>query len=148
MNDLKLKMETTDKELKCALEIYRNARNPTQKQQAKQKATNLLKKKKMYDAHMNSLQSTQFNVESAHMQTQMMKDNIDIMYTLKGTVELQKDMLGAMNADDVYNLMDDMRDLQDDQNEITEAFSRNYDVDVCDDELDAGTKYNFIVFYF
>jgi hypothetical protein len=34
--------------------------------------------------------------------------------------------------------MDDMKDIQDDQEEINEAFTRNYDVDVEDGELDAG----------
>ena len=127
----------TDKELKTALEAFRNARTPQQKSMAKQKATNILKKKKMYESHMNNLSTTQFNVENAHIQTQMMKDNMDIMSTLKGTVDLQKNMMSGMNPDDVYNLMDDMKDIQDDQSEMNEAFSRNYEIDVGDDELDA-----------
>jgi charged multivesicular body protein 5 len=80
MNDIKLKIEAVDKELKCALDTYRNARNATAKQQAKAKATQLLKKKKMYEGHLNNLSNTQFNVESAHIQTTMMRDNMDIVY--------------------------------------------------------------------
>jgi hypothetical protein len=138
MSDIKLKIDATDKELKTALENMRLARTPQQKQIAKQKATNLLKKKKMYESHLNNMQNTQFNVENTHIQTSMMKDNMDILNTLKSTVNVQKQMMGNMNPDDVYNLMDDMRELQEDQNEINEAFTRNYDIDVGDDELDAG----------
>lgn len=82
LNDVKLKQDVIDKELKTALEAYRNARNPTLKAQAKQKATNLLKKKKMYDAHYNNISNTQMNVENAHIQTQMMRDNVDIVYSI------------------------------------------------------------------
>jgi charged multivesicular body protein 5 len=80
MNDIKLKIEAVDKELKCALDGYRNARNATAKAQAKQKATQLLKKKKMYEAHLNNLSNTQFNVENAHIQSTMIRDNIDIVF--------------------------------------------------------------------
>ena len=138
INDIKLKLDNTDKELKTALEVLRNARTPMQKQQAKQKASNILKKKKMYEAHYTNLSSTQLNVENAHIQTQMMKDNMDVMNTLKGTVELQKNMMQGMNPDDIYSLMDNLKDMQEDQNEMNEAFTRNYEIDVGDDELDAG----------
>ncbi len=43
-----------------------------------------------------------------------------------------------MSIDQIHDLMDDMKDLQDDQEEMNEAFTRNYDVDVNDEELDAG----------
>lgn len=108
-----------------------------QKQQAKQKATQILRKKKMYESHLNTLQGTQFNVENAQIQSQMMKDNMDIMHTLQSTVNVQKGMLKDMNADSMYDLMDDLKEIQEDQNEMNEAFTRNYEVDVGDDELDA-----------
>jgi charged multivesicular body protein 5 len=138
MNDVKLKLEANDKELKTALEAFRNARTPLQKSQAKQKAANLLKKKKMYESHLNNLSTTQYNVENAHMTTQMMKDNMDIMTTLKGTIDVQKDMMKNMNPDHIYDMMDDMKDIQEQQEELNEAFSRNYEIDVGDEELDAG----------
>ena len=138
MSDVKLKLDVTDKELKTALEAYRNARTPLQKSQAKQKASNLLKKKKMYESHLTNLSTTQYNVENAHMTTQMMRDNMDIMNTMKGTIDVQKDMMKNMNPDEVYNMMDDMKDMQEQQEEMNEAFTRNYEIDVGDDELDAG----------
>jgi hypothetical protein len=147
INDIKQKLDNTDKELKTALEVLRSARTPMQKQQAKQKASNILKKKKMYEAHYSNLSSTQLNVENAHIQTQMMRDNMDVMNTLKGTVELQKDMMQGMNPDDIYNLMDNLKDMQEDQNEMNEAFTRNYEIDVGDDELDAGMINTFLIYF-
>jgi len=91
----------------------------------------------MYESHLANLSNTQYNVENVHIQTQMMKDNVDIMNTLKTTVNVQKDMMQNMNADSVYDLMDDMKEMQEDQAEINEAFSRNYEIDVGDEELDA-----------
>lgn len=60
------------------------------------------------------------------------------MRTLKDTVNVQKDLMGEMNVDGVYDLMDDMKEVQDLQEEMNEAFTRNYDVEVDDEELDAG----------
>ena len=88
INDAKAKLEAIDKELKVALEAYRNARNPSIKNQAKVKCTNILKKKKMYEAHVNNLSNTQYNVESAHIQSQMIRDNIDIVIYSKNRFKL------------------------------------------------------------
>lgn len=86
MDNTKLKIDSVNKELKVALEGIRNARTPLQKQQAKTKATNLLKKKKMYEGHLNTLSNTQMTVENAHVQTQMMKDNMDIVYNFSDNI--------------------------------------------------------------
>jgi hypothetical protein len=54
-------------------------------------------------------------------------------------------MMQEMNVDDIHNLMDDMKDIQEDQEEISDAMARNYDVDVCDSELDAGiNRFNLL----
>ena len=74
-----MKHELTTQELKQALDNFRNAKNPTLKTQMKNRATNLLKKKKMYEQHILNLENTQYNVESAHIQTQMIKDTNDIV---------------------------------------------------------------------
>ncbi len=75
-------MEVTIKELKDALDNFRNAKNPNMKNQMKQKATNLLKKKKMYESQILNLENTIYNVESAHIQTQMIRDINDIVFNI------------------------------------------------------------------
>lgn len=74
-----MKLDVTTQELKQALDNFRNAKNPTVKAQMKNRATNLLKKKKMYEQHILNLENTQYNVESAHIQTQMIRDTNDIV---------------------------------------------------------------------
>ena len=138
MNETNLKVQAIDKELKAQLQLYRSARNPTQKAQAKKKAVQLLKKKKMYEQHYNNLSNTQMTVDSANIDCQIMRDNINIMQVMKDTVQLQKDTLHSMGGiDSMYDVMDDMQEIREEQQELNEEFQRNYDVDVGDEELDA-----------
>ena len=70
--------------------------------------------------------------------SKMIGENPMIQTLLKGGNA--EDMMKGMNPDEVYNLMDDMKDIQEDQNELNDAFTRNYEIDVADEELDAGIK--------
>ena len=138
LNETSLKINALDKELKSQLQIYRTARNPTQKAQAKKKTTQLLKKKKMYEQHYNNLSNTQMTVDSANMDCQIMRDNLNIMQVMKDTVQVQKDTLHSMGGiEGMYDVMDDMAEIREEQQDLNEEFQRNYDVDVGDEELDA-----------
>lgn len=137
MSDTQLKLNKTDIELKAALETYRNGTGK-KKDLAKQKATQLLKKKKMYESHLNTLSNTQFTVESAKISTDMMKDNMDVISTIKDVTIQQKSLMKDMNVDSVGDMMDEMRDMMEDQQEINEELARNYEVEIGDDELDGG----------
>ena len=135
-NDTVLKLEQVEKELKGALLNYRQARTPQQKAQAKAKAMRLLKKKKLYQAHVNNLENTQMAVESAAMDVDIMKDNMAIMQTMKATTQMQKNMLHAMGGiDSMYDVMDDMAEIKEQQEEFNEEMQRNFDVDVDDADL-------------
>ena len=135
-NDTQLKLDQVEKELKGALVDYRQARTPQQKAQAKNKAMRLLKKKKLYQAHVNNLENTQMAVESAAMDVDIMKDNMAIMQTMKATVQMQKDMMHAMGGiDSMYDVMDDMQEIKDQQEEFNEEMQRNFDIDVDDADL-------------
>ncbi len=50
----------TTQELKQALDNFRNAKNPTLKTQMKNRATNLLKKKKMYEQHILNMENLNY----------------------------------------------------------------------------------------
>ena len=138
MNDMALKIQQTDKELRAQLTIMRTSGNPTAKAQAKKKATQLLKKKKMYENHYNNLSGTQMTVDSANVECQMMKDNLDIVRAMKDTVDVQKQTLKEMGGiDSMYDIMDEMAEIKEEQEEMNQEFQRNYDVDVGDEELEA-----------
>ena len=96
----------------------------------------LLKKKKLYQAHVNNLENTQMAVESAAMDVDIMKDNMAIMQTMKATTQMQKDMLHAMGGiDSMYDVMDDMAEIKEQQEEFNDEMQRNFDVDVDDADL-------------
>ena len=135
-NDTGLKLDQVEKELKAALLNYRQARTPQQKAQAKAKAMRLLKKKKLYQAHINNLENTQMAVEGAAMDVDIMKDNMAIMQTMKATVQTQKNMMHAMGGiDSMYDVMDDMAEIKEQQEEFNVEMQRNFDVDVDDADL-------------
>ena len=135
-NDTNLKLDQVEKELKAALLNYRQARTPQQKAQAKAKAMRLLKKKKLYQAHINNLENTQMAVEGAAMDVDIMKDNMAIMQTMKATVQTQKNMMHAMGGiDSMYDVMDDMAEIKEQQEEFNDEMQRNFDVDVDDADL-------------
>ena len=138
MNDMALKIQQTDKELRAQLTIMRTSGNPTAKAQAKKKAAQLLKKKKMYENHYNNLSGTQMTVDSANVECQMMKDNLDIVRAMKDTVDVQKQTMKEMGGiDSMYDIMDEMAEIKEEQEEMNQEFQRNYDVDVGDEELEA-----------
>ena len=135
-NDTQLKLEQVEKELKGALVNYRQARTPQQKAQAKAKAMRLLKKKKLYQAHVNNLENTQMAVESAAMDVDIMKDNMSIMQTMKSTVQTLKNMLHSIGgSDSMYNVMDDIAEIKEQQEEYNDELQRNLDVDIDDTDL-------------
>ena len=135
-NDTQLKLDQVEKELKGALSDYRQARTPQQKAQAKSKAMRLLKKKKLYQSHLNNLDNTQMAVESAAMDVDIMKDNMAIMQTMKSTVQMQKDMMHSMGGiDSMYDVMDDMQEIKEQQEEFNDEMQRNLDIDVDDADL-------------
>ena len=135
-NDTGLKLDQVEKELKAALLNYRQARTPQQKAQAKAKAMRLLKKKKLYQAHINNLENTQMAVEGAAMDVDIMKDNMAIMQTMKATVQTQKNMMHAMGGiDSMYDVMDDMAEIKEQQEKFNDELQRNLDVDIDDTDL-------------
>ena len=138
MANYKLKRDQTDAQLKAALCQFRQAKNPNEKVRLKKKCMQLLKKKKMYENHINNLDNTQMIVDSANMDCQIMKDNMNILQVMQQTVQVQKDTMHAMGGiDKMYDVIDDMNELKEQQQEMNEEFQRNYDVDVGDEELDA-----------
>ena len=96
----------------------------------------LLKKKKMYQAHANNLENTQMAVESDDKDVDIMKDNMAIMQTMKSTVQTQKNMLHAIGGiDSMYDIMDDMAEIKEQQEEFNNELQRNLDVDIDDTDL-------------
>ena len=96
----------------------------------------LLKKKKMYQAHANNLENIQMAVESDDKDVDIMKDNMAIMQTMKSTVQTLKNMLHSIGgSDSMYNVMDDIAEIKEQQEEYNDELQRNLDVDIDDTDL-------------
>ena len=75
-------------------------------------------------------------VESAAMDVDIMKDKIAIMQTMKEAIQMQKDMLNSMGGIDLmYDVMDDMQEIKEQQEEFNDEMQRNFDIDVDDTDL-------------
>jgi hypothetical protein len=66
-------------ELKTTLEMYRNTRSQNEKARLKKRATDLLRRKKMYTAQLQNIETTHFTVENVAIQSDMAKDNVEIV---------------------------------------------------------------------
>lgn len=133
----KLRLEQASNELKTHLTNLRNCHNEKLKAGHKQKAANALKKKKMYEAQLLSLEQNQFNLESMKIQSEMMKDQIGVFQTLKEVNDTQKSLMNQMNVNDMYAMSDKMLEMKDDMEEISNVFADAFRVDVDESELDA-----------
>ena len=91
----------------------------------------------MYENQLSSLENSQFALENIKIQSDMMKDQINVMNTIKESSNHQKTLMKDMNADTMWDIAQDMREMQDDMNEVNEIFTESYRVDVDETELDA-----------
>ena len=65
------------------------------------------------------------------MDVDIMKDNMAIIQTMKSTVQTQKNMLHAIGGiDSMYDIMDDMVEIKEQQEEFNDELQRNLDVDI------------------
>ena len=63
---------------------------------------------------------------------------MDIMQTMKSTVQTLKNMLHSIGgSDSMYNVMDDIAEIKEQQEEYNDELQRNLDVDIdLNDEID------------
>lgn len=105
----------------------------------RQKALQVLQRRKMYDAQRDQLQQQSWNMEQAVMMQDNLKNVMTTVDAMKSTSKSLKQQYGKINIDKIDRLQDEMADLMDIGNDIQESISRSYDVpeDVDEAELDA-----------
>ena len=102
----------------------------------KQRAVQILKRRKMYAGQLEGLMGTQFNVEQMTFATQNIQDTIVTVNAMKEAHKVQTQQLKALKVGDIENMMDDMADMMLDTEEINEVMSRNYACDIDEGELE------------
>mmetsp|Transcript_12902 Transcript_12902/g.13001 ORF Transcript_12902/g.13001 Transcript_12902/m.13001 type:complete len:205 (+) Transcript_12902:2-616(+) len=129
---LREKVAECDKDLAQLKEEIKRSRG-TSSSMAKQRAVQVLKRRKMYQQQLDNLLGQQFNVEQMSFQTQGIQDTINAVSAMKAAHQVQTQQLKQIKINDVENLMDDIADLQFDTEEINEVMSRNYALDGIDE---------------
>lgn len=133
------KIRKLDEQLvKARGQISRTRPGPSQ-EQAKRRALQILKQKRMYEGQRDQLYQQQYNLEQVAFTTESVKDTVNTVQALKGA---QKELKTQMkrkefNIDKIDKLQDEMADLMDMQNDIQEALGRTYDLpdDIDESEL-------------
>ena len=101
----------------------------------KQKALQVLRRRKMYDQQLGHVMNQQFNVDQVAFAQESIADTINTVSAMKEANIQQKEMMKGMDMDEMEDVFDDMADMMADMEEINEVMGRNYNVDLDENEL-------------
>ena len=101
----------------------------------KQRALQVLRRRKMYDQQLGSVMNQQFNVDQVAFATESMQDTMNTVSALKEANTTQQAMMKEFNMDQMEDLFDDMADMMADMEEINECMGRAYNVEFDEGEL-------------
>lgn len=91
----------------------------------------------MYEGQLEALENSQFTIENMKVQSEMIKEQIGIVKTIKESSDCQKNLMKEMNSDTMFDIALDMREMKDDLEDMNNVFMDSYKVDVDEGELDA-----------
>lgn len=105
----------------------------------KQRALKVLQQRKMYEGQKDNLMQQSWNMEQAGMMQDNIKNVMTTVDAMKTTNKELKKQYGKVDIDKIEQMQDEMADLMELGNEISESMGRAYDVpeDVDEAELDA-----------
>eukprot|EP00761_Pharyngomonas_kirbyi_P011784 gb/GECH01011810.1/.p1 GENE.gb/GECH01011810.1/~~gb/GECH01011810.1/.p1 ORF type:complete len:207 (+),score=74.98 gb/GECH01011810.1/:1-621(+) len=132
-DSVEAKINKIESELAQCKEQLKTARGGS-KQRIKQRAMQLLKQKRMYEGHRDSIYNQQFNVDQVSFTQSSLKDNLDTVQTMKSAAKEMKKQYSKISVEDVEKVQDDMEDMMFDAEEIQDALGRSYGAPEVDDE--------------
>ncbi|KAF5358906.1 hypothetical protein D9758_004803 [Tetrapyrgos nigripes] len=133
ISSIEVKIKKLDGELGRYKEQMSKLRNGPGKQAIQQRALRTLKQKKMYESQLAQLTQQTFNMESAALTTENLRNTMATVDALQASNKEIKKQYGKINIDKIENMYDEMEDLMERANEIQESLGRSYAVP---DELD------------
>lgn len=92
-----------------------------------------IKKKKVYEKDVTKLEGMIFTLEQQAMAVEAGSVNHDVVQAMKQGVSAQKRINEQVDADKTAEMMDEIRDMQEDMNEVSEMLAQPLD-DVTQDE--------------
>jgi len=103
------------------------------KRAIEQRALRVLRQKKMYEGQLGQLSQQTFNMESAAIATENLRNTMATVEAMKVANKEIKKQYGKIDIDKIENMHFDMEELLEQANEIQESLGRSYAVP---DELD------------
>lgn len=130
---IEVKVKKLDGELMRYKEQMSKMRNGPGKQAIQQRAMRVLQQKKLYESQMGQLAQQSFNMESAALATENLRNTMATVDAMKTTNKELRKQYGRFDIDQIENMHFDMEVLVEQANEIQESLARSYAVP---DELD------------
>ncbi|KAF7355550.1 Vacuolar protein sorting-associated protein 60 [Mycena sanguinolenta] len=133
MSSIEVKIKKLDGELGRYKEQMAKLRNGPGKDAVQQRALRTLKQKRMYEAQLAQLAQQTFNIESAALTTENLRNTMATFDAMKAANKEMQKQYGKIDIDKIEAMHYDMEDMLEQSNEIQEIMGRSYAVP---DELD------------
>ncbi|KIM68905.1 hypothetical protein SCLCIDRAFT_901938 [Scleroderma citrinum Foug A] len=139
---IEVKIKKLDGELIRYKEQMSKMRNGPGKQAIQQRAMRVLQQKKLYESQMSQLAQQTFNMESAALATENLRNTMATVDAMKTANKELRKQYGRVDIDQIENMHFEMEDLVEQANEIQESLARSYAVP---DELDEADLENWML---
>jgi len=139
MADLENKIKGLDNELRVFKEQLKKASGSTAAQ-LKKRATDVLRRKRMYEQQRDQLANQQFNIDQTAFAVNTVKDTQQTVAAMSAAAKTLKKEQKKININDIENMQDEMEDLLEDVGEISEILGRSYGMPDGIDEADLDAE--------
>jgi len=130
------KIKQIDQEIIKQRNIMSKSSNIGARNQAKQRAMQAMKRKKMYEAQRDQMMNQSFNMEQTQFTSQTIQDTHLQIKAIKGANAAMKQQFQELDIGEIEDLQDDLQEMLDEANEIQEIMSRSYEMPYDVDEAD------------
>ncbi|KAG2757481.1 hypothetical protein P692DRAFT_20305913 [Suillus brevipes Sb2] len=138
---VEVKIKKLDGELFRYKEQMSKLRSGPGKNAIQQRALRVLQQKKLYEGQLSQLQQQTFNMESAALTTDNLRNTMATVDAMKLANKEMRKQYGKIDIDKIENMHYDMEELLEQANEIQESLGRSYAVpdEIDEADLEAGT---------
>jgi len=138
VTNIEAKIKQIDAEILKQRNIMTKSSNQTIRNQARQRAIQGMKRKKMMEQQRDQMMSQSFNMEQTQFSTQSLQDTHLQVQAMKAANATMKAQFKEINVDDIEDLQYDIQEMLDEANEIQEIMSRSYEMpyDVTEEDLE------------
>lgn len=139
---IQVKIHKLDIELQIHQQKISRLRGAAQ-EAAKKRAIGVLRQKKLYESQLDQLSQQSFNMEQANLTTENIRNTMTTVTAMTAANKAMKKEYGKINIAKIERLQDEMSDLIESANDLSEVMGRNvYDLGDGIDEEDLEAELN------